>query len=175
MDMDQLERLFLQSYQKAYRAAKCILFDSATAEDAVSEALIRMFRALERGKPIENAEAYFMRITVNEAKRICKQHKELPCDNVLDYLETGCITEEPNAEDAAYNLLMAVNRLGSNLALPIKLHYYGGFSEKEVAQLLHVSYGAVKTRISRAKAKLKIALRVQDEEIRGAYHENCNG
>ncbi|MDL2237497.1 RNA polymerase sigma factor [Christensenellaceae bacterium OttesenSCG-928-K19] len=167
-----LEQVFEQSYKKAYRAAKAVCFDAQGAEDAVSEALVRLMGAMQKRR-IDNAEAYFVRIAINEAKRIRAKQREIPIDDLNAYLNSITTQNEETYvyREAARELRKAVDSLGQKLALPIKLYYYGGFSELETADLLGISYSAVKTRLFRARQKLKVLLTPEDSTIGGEYHE----
>lgn len=66
-----LETLFKNVYPKAYRAEKSICLSRHMAEDAVSEALVRMMNAQKRRLVFGGGECYFMKIVVNESKRLC--------------------------------------------------------------------------------------------------------
>ena len=169
---DALDTLFKESYQKAYRAAKCICFDGGMAEDVVAEALLRMWKTLKSGRNLDNAEAFFLRVTVNEAKRLALRRSDIPSDKIADYLDEliMCHDETLMYAEEAKRLLFAVNSLPVKLALPVKLHYYGGFSEKEASKMLGVSYAAIKTRLHRARQKLKECLLGEN----GNYGGRCN-
>lgn len=166
----ELEELFTRAYQRAYRAAKSICLNRHLAEDAVSEAAVRMLDAMRRGSVRADADAYFIRIAVNEAKRICMKRREIPTDDIAAYLDACGIHTEFDSE-AAKALLEAVNRLGEKLRIPIQLHYFGGFSEAETARSLGISYSAVKARIMRGRKKLKEMLSWEENMEGGVSHE----
>lgn len=166
---EELEALFLKLYGKAYRAAKSICFDRQMAEDAVSEAFVRLLHASRKGRIWGGGEQYFMKIAVNEARRINARRKELPSENIAEYLEASGAEKEDR--EAAQALLEAVNRLGEKFSLPIRLHYYGGFSEKEVAQLLGISYSAVKARMMRGRKRLRVLIEQETAEKGGTCHD----
>lgn len=169
----EIEQIFQSSYHIAYRAAKAICMDAALAEDAVSEALLRMWKRLQKQNGVENAQAYFVRIAVNEAKRVVAKQVGISSQNIEDYADRVAAQNDDSLvyREAAAELLREVEKLPKGMRLPIKLHYYGGFSEKEAAQMLGISYAACKTRLSRARAKLKAVLEKERQQTGGEYHE----
>ncbi len=166
----ELEKIFERAYQRAYRAAKSICLNRHLAEDAVSEAAVRMLRAMRRGSVRADADAYFVKIAVNEAKRACARQRELPMDDIAAYLDArGAHTAFER--EAIRTLAAAIDALGEKLRLPIQLHYFGGFSELETARMLGISYSAVKARMMRGRQKLKETLERENATEGGVHHE----
>ena len=59
-------------------------------------------------------------------------------------------------EQADYTaLFLAVMRLEKHYRVPLYLHYYEGYTVKEIAQLLSLPENTVSSRLHRARAKLK--------------------
>lgn len=160
---NELRELVDGCYAKAYRAAKAICLDAHTAEDAVAEALARVWKAAEKHGLSQHAEHYFLKIAVNEAKRLRGKRRDIPSEEIGAYLDARQAEDQEREEARA--LLEAVGRLPEKLGEPIRLHYYGGFSEKEVARLLGISYSAVKARMMRGRRELRKMLE----------QENCGG
>lgn len=170
MENNEFEKLFSRCYRKAYRAAKSICFNRHLAEDAVSEAAIRMMSALRKGFVRADADHYFIKIAVNEAKRLCAKTREYPTDDISAYLEVRSAQAEYDRESMRL-LIESVGKLNQKLRLPIQMHYFGGFSEVETARLLGISYSAVKARIMRARQKLKEMLEREEIPEGGIKHE----
>ena len=63
------------------------------------------------------------------------------------------------------DLAGAVSSLEETLRLPIVLYYAGGYSVREIAQLLDASESAVKMRLLRARDILRERLNEEDESI----------
>ncbi len=148
----ETERLYQTAFRRAYGAAKSICMNRQLAEDAVSEALIRLIRLEQRGKLRPQAEALFLKITVNEAKRIVGKRKIEY--EYQPYLDARYDTSAPERE-TALDLMKKLEALSAKLAIPLKLHYYAGFTHLEIAQMLGIRVDAVKQRISRGRAKLR--------------------
>ena len=165
--LQKVEEVYHRSFGKAYRAAKSICLNKQLAEDAVSEAVVRLMKLAEKGRLRSEAENLFITIAINEAKRILsKRPAEYEYQEYLD-ARSCCDVEQ---REQALDLLTKINTLPSTLNMPLKLHYYGGFSYGEISEALKISLDAVKKRVSRGRQKLKEMYR-DDEDMDGGFHE----
>lgn len=156
--------LFESWYPRAYRIAKSICLNRAGAEDAVQEALIRLWRVLPRlGEPA-TADRYFYRTVANEARRLLSRQRHAETELRGFYGESGDPTGDDLA-DARAALRKAVERLPEKLRSAILLHYFGGFGEAETAELLGASLSAVKMRLLRGRQRLRTLLEQWGYEV----------
>lgn len=78
------------------------------------------------------------------ANRLNSSYEELANDD----LTSGFNMEEQS-------MFAAINRLPDTYRTALYLHYYEGYSFKEIAKMLHLSVSAVSMRISRGRDQLK--------------------
>lgn len=138
------EALVTQNENRLYRAALAILGDSHEAEDAVQDAFVRY---LEKAPgDLENPSAWLTRVLVNG----CKSRLRLAWRRVGPLPET---LPAPGPEER--------EELEELFSLPpedravIHLHYYEGWSTDEIAQMLGQRPGTVRSRLFRARERLK--------------------
>ena len=138
------ETLVTQQENRLYRAALAILGDPHEAEDAVQDAFLRF---LERAPgDLENPGAWLTRVLVNG----CKSRLRLAWRRVGPLPET---LPAPGPEER--------EELEELFSLPpedravIHLHYYEGYSTGEIARMLGLRPGTVRSRLSRAREKLR--------------------
>lgn len=62
---------------------------------------------------------------------------------------------EKSIEERTGEMWEAVLTLDEEYGKVVILYYYEGFSTKEIARILHIPEGTVKSRLSRARSKLK--------------------
>lgn len=141
-----------------FRLARSILRRDADAEDAVAEAVLRSFAHLDALQKKESVKSWLMRITANEAYRILYRHRDLvPLDEVV---------REPAAPernmDGEMGLWDHVKALPDTLRAPVVLFYYEDMPVSEIADVLALSPGAVKTRLSRARVLLRMRMEQED-------------
>lgn len=130
-----------------YRFAYSILRNETDAEDAVSEAVTKGYENLDKLRDKSKMKAWMMSILSNEAKKIYKRKKIFVQEEFLLELEAE--------KGKDYELWDVVTSMPRNFSEIIILYYYEGFSTKEIAQILRIAEGTVKSRLSRAREKMK--------------------
>ena len=148
MDRETFSRLIREYTPALYRLALGILHNREDAEDVVSESVLKAYEKLSTLRKPESFRAWLMQITFNEAKRVYAKNKRYTLtENIEDYM--------PAFEDEHHELWDIVMELDIDYREVIILYFYEQFSIKEIAQILHIPEGTVKSRLSRAKKKLK--------------------
>lgn len=143
-----------------FRLARSILGRDADAEDAVAEAVLRGLTRLNSLQKQGSVKSWLMSITANESYRLAsRQRDELPLER-----QTG----EPEAPrqnmDEELGLWEYVKALPETLRAPVVLFYYEDLTVDEIANILFLSPGAVKTRLSRARALLRTWLQKEESQ-----------
>lgn len=134
-----------------YRAARALLPCDADAEDAVGEAVLLAWQSFPRLRDPKAARAWLVKITINCARA---QHRRTGRVTCLEDLE-GVAGEY---HDPAPTLWDAVCRLPEEQRSVVTLFYYEDWTVAQIARQLHVPQGTVKSRLSRAREKLRTML-----------------
>ena len=145
----------------AFRTAWLITRSTADAEDAAQEAFVKAYYALGRFRAGEAFRPWLLRIASNEAKnrRRSAGRRERLALRVAD--ERGPGDAAPSPETAAVelerreDLLAALERLPERERMVVACRYLLELSEAETATSLGVRPGTVKSRLSRALARLR--------------------
>ena len=141
-----------------YRVAYGLLLNRADCADAVQEALLRAWE--KRGSLRETAyfETWLTRILINECYGMLRRRRAaLPLDGLPEP------AAPPDADPALHD---AIARLDRKLRLPVVLHYMEGYGVDDIARMLRVPSGTIKTRLARARALLRLQLTDEHEEGR---------
>jgi RNA polymerase sigma factor (sigma-70 family) len=159
----------VQRYQQiAFRTAYVVTGSAADAEDAAQEGFVKAFRALGRFRPGAELRPWLLRIVANEARNRARssgrRHRlEL---RMTEGFRPGDAAPSPEAvavaSDERRRLLAQVNALGEDDRLVIASRYFLELSGAETAAALGILEGTVKSRLSRALARLRA--RVEEEE-----------
>lgn len=163
--------LFLQWYPKAWRVSRSLCRDRAMAEDALQEALIRFWRSLPRIREADRAEGYFLRIVLNETRRLMARRVETPEEGVEAAGEARSAEQVASGRESRRELLRAVEALPAKLSEALRLHYWGGFTVAEVAKLTYATPSSVKMRLKRGRAALKQELEREQSALEAMAHE----
>jgi RNA polymerase sigma-70 factor (ECF subfamily) len=131
-----------------------ILRDRHLAEDAMQEALMDIWRKLPRLRDPERFDAWSYRFLVHacyaESKRRRDRFEALPPEPIRAD-GTGLIDDRDQLERGFASLSVEHRAV-------LVLRYYADLSVDEVAEALGISPGTVKSRLNRARAKLRLAL-----------------
>jgi RNA polymerase sigma-70 factor (sigma-E family) len=124
----------------------------AEAEDLAQTTLVRCYQAWSKVRRAHHRDAYVYRILVNcyRDSRRRRWWAEKPTDRVPDRPE-GDRTAQVDTADA---VARALARLSAPYREAVVLRYYAQLSEQQIAEALHIAPGTVKSRLSRALAKL---------------------
>ena len=139
-----------------FRAARSILDSDADAEDAVGEAVLRAWQSWDRLRARGAVRAWLLKIAVNCAYEQRRKTGRVDC---TDQLEAPA--PFPNL-DARCDLWTALTRLPRDQRAVVVLFYYEDMTEEQIASLLAVLRGTVKSRLSRAREHLRRLLREEE-------------
>ena len=135
-----------------YCAARVLLDSDADAEDAVSEATLRAWQAFGRLRDEKPLKGWLIKITVNCAYEHHRRGARVTYTDDLEPLAGG-------AEDRHdFTLWDAVCRLPADYRVATVLYYYEDMTTAEIAKALGVREGTVRSRLSRARSRLRTLL-----------------
>ena len=139
------ETLVTENENRLYRAALAILGDRQEAQDAVQDAFLRYLeKAPER---LDDPAAWLMRVLVNRCRDICRRSRRRGTVPLLQELPVPGPEERQELEELY--ALPPPDRAGSHL------RYCEGRSTAEIARILGVREGTVRSRLARARARLR--------------------
>ncbi|HEY3414866.1 MAG TPA: sigma-70 family RNA polymerase sigma factor [Armatimonadota bacterium] len=161
------ELLFGRHHRRIYSIVFGMLRNDADASDATQEAFVRAFRSLDRLEAEGAYGGWLAQIAVNVCRDILKRPRivsrsldEPMTDTESEYkLEIPDWTDSPERTSINQELKDVVNRaigtLSDDHRAVITLHHIEGIDVLEIAEILGVSEGTVKSRLSRARSELR--------------------
>ena len=152
---ETISRIVWQYSPMLLRLAAARLPSAADAEDAVQEAFLKLLNRRPVFQDAEHEKAWLIRVTLQRAADIRRRKAhETP-------LDTGMEASDPEPAPET-KLLFAVRALPERYGAVIHLHYYEGYSIKEIAKLLGLPAPTVGTRLARGRERLRQMLK-EDE------------
>lgn len=139
--------------RRLYRVCATLLKSDADCADAVQEALLKAWRGRGSLRHEEFFETWLTRIAINECKRMLRARRPTA--------ELDARMPAPPAPDG--ELREALMELDERLRIAFVLHYVNGFDVNETARILHVAPGTVKSRLHRARKRLRTLLGEDDD------------
>lgn len=157
MDRDDFASRVIAAEPTLYHISKSILKNDCDCADAVQEAIATAYGKLGDLRDERYFKTWLCRILIHECYRVYRANrKTVP-------LEEAAQVEADPGQSRDPGLFAAVMALREELRLVITLHYAEGFGVAEIADMLRIPEGTVKSRLSRARAELRSAL--EEKEV----------
>jgi RNA polymerase sigma-70 factor (ECF subfamily) len=156
----------------AARTAYVITGSDADAEEAAQEGFVKAYYALDRFHAGAPFRPWLLRIVANEAINRRKAAGRRPTVELSVALDRPSPDTALSPEGAALaserreTVLAALRRMGEEDRLVIAYRYFFDLSEAEMAEALGVARGTVKSRLSRALARLRQLIGAMPEDDR---------
>lgn len=172
-------RLVIQYQELAYNVARRIMGNPQAAEDITQESFIAAYKALNRFRG-GSFKSWLLRIVTNRCYDELRRHKRRPqssIDDLTEENESAPFLRSPEDTPEQYQqraeLAEAIERclqdLPEDQRVAAVLCDVEGYDYNEIAGILSVSLGTVKSRISRARSKLRECLQKVQELLPRQY------
>lgn len=149
-----------------YRLALRLLNNAPEAEDAVQHIMMKMWQKKDELDDIENVKAFVMKALRNDCLNRLKKEQTI-VQHHGQFAKTQSLSTEVSPGNMVELIKGAINKLPEKQRVTIHLCDVEGFDTKEIAGLLDIDEGAVRTNLSRARQKIKMQLiKLQEYEER---------
>lgn len=153
---EALARRLVSDYSnQLLRLAYSLLNSVPDAQDICQEVLIKRLNCSEQFKDGSHERAWLVRVTINACKNILRS----PWRRRIVALNAAA--EQPSFQPEVGGVLEEVQRLPVRDREVLVLYYYMGYDTKEIGVVLNISADTVRTRMKRARQKLKHELEGQ--------------
>jgi RNA polymerase sigma-70 factor (sigma-E family) len=150
--------IYSEHYRSLVRLASFLVRDNATAEEVVQDSFVAMHGAWRRLRDTDKALSYLRQSVVNRSRSVLRHRM------VVDKNTPKPPPDMPSAEHGAIIQLERSAVVSALRGLPerqreaLVLRYYGDLSEAQIASVMGISRGAVKSHTARAMAALRAVL-----------------
>ena len=154
-DREAFALLFEQYKNLVYKTAYLMLGESAEAEDALQEIFVQVYRSLSGFDPGKaKFTTWLYRVTFNYCLNY--RRKKRPLTLPFEEISPALKSEFPGARMAEEELLQqAIGTLTDKQRAVVILRYLGDLPYAEIAQILDIPLGTVKSRIDLALKTLR--------------------
>lgn len=146
---------YLRVHQQAlFRTAYLLTGNVHQAEDVLQASLVKLYAAWDRASAAQNLDAYVRRIIINEHTSLWRRawkRREISTDEFFNP-PSHEDTYDDGVADEVWQLLSSLPRKARAVVV---LRYYEQLTEPEVADLMGIAVGTVKSQCSRALATLR--------------------
>ncbi len=183
-DVAAYNRLVLQYQGLVYNVVYRIIGEPQGAEDMTQEAFISAYQALNRFRG-GNFKAWLLRIATNACYDELRRHKRRPQSSLDELTEENdsfaflrSPEEGPEAQQMRLEMMRAIEHclddLPDDQRVTAVLRDIEGYDYNEIADITSSSLGTVKSRLSRARSKLRDCLQGFMELLPAEYRLQTN-
>jgi RNA polymerase sigma-70 factor, ECF subfamily len=151
-----VERLITAIWPQCFRLAASLIGDRSLAQDAAQESCVIVHRKIASVRSAEAFGAWLYRVVTRESSRVLRGHagtRALPCDQ-------GSTTDTSSSVD----VWRALAELSPPLREVTVLYYFDDLKTEEIAHVLTIAHATVRSRLARARERLRVLLDDYDLE-----------
>lgn len=156
MNVQQVLERMQRIERKLYSISYGILKNNADCEDALQEALIKVWRHRDTLRNEAVFERWVIRIVINECKQLLRRTKRHRHSELHEQ-----IAAPPEPDRTLYDALLT---LEDKYRLPIILHHLEDYPIREVAEMLDEPIETIKSQLCRGRMLLKAQIGEEEEK-----------
>jgi len=167
-NLDALGELYDRHQHIVYRTALAIVGDESAAGDLLQDVFLRVNRFAMRIDPDRPIEPWLYRVTTNLTYTWLKRRKRWllrPIEDMAEWL-TSSKKNSPSyyleRNEEWQGVYKAVASLALRHRVVIVLHYFNDLSLQEIAEILEIPVGTVKSRLHYGRRALRMYLEAED-------------
>lgn len=173
-DESAFAEFYSQTYKYVYSRAKCMFSDEEEVQDLVQEVYLALYR---NATTIQSSESIFgwLKTTTfyQGTKMLKKRRKEVLLSEDGEEMFEAIPDDEPEIEEGYMNqedvevIRECINRLSDEQKTVLLAYYYDNLKVNEIADILSLSAGTVKSRLYLARKNLQV--HIEEEEKKRGY------
>ena len=161
-DKEAFSRVIQNVKVKLYKTAMAILKNDDDAYDAIQETLISAYKNINKLEHTEFFETWIIRILINKCYDVIKKNQKIVNINEKISEEVDSFYEMYSTES---ELELILNKIEKDLKMVTVLYYYDELPVKEIAIILNIPEGTVKSRLSRARKSISEIYKLGGENV----------
>lgn len=157
MNKEQFTRLTLDAEATMFHVAFSILHQEQDCCDAVQEAVTKAYAGRDTLKNPAYFKTWIIRILLNECYALLrKQKRQIPVEEEMLDAQTDLCSY---IKEEYLDLYRAIRALKERERICVILYYIEDYSVRQIAQILHIPEGTVKSRLRKSRIQLKDLLK----------------
>ena len=167
-DKEAFISIINEHLQMMYKVAKTRLTSEEDIGDAIQETILSAYKSICVLKNTSYFKTWLIKILINKCNDIIlKNKKVIYVEDYYESIENEDLLEAKVSIEENIVFNETLNSLDESYKTVIVLYYVSGFNTREISEILKEKEGTIKSRLSRARQKLKeIYLKSYNEENR---------
>lgn len=154
-DKQSLETFVKGIEKRLYIIAMARLMNEADAKDATQEALIKIYTRIKQLNNMDSIMAWATKILINECNNILKRRKKIEFSFDDFEMEKYLKDDEYIEIENDHNFFELIEHLTMEERTILTMYYSEDYTTKEISEILKVNENTIRTKIKRAKLKIK--------------------
>ncbi|MES0362292.1 MAG: RNA polymerase sigma factor [Anaerolineales bacterium] len=175
-NLDALGEIYDRHRHLVFRTALAICNDPEAAADLLQDVFLRLHRFAARVDPDRPLEPWLYRVTANQTYTWVKRHQRWshPLEEIAEWLSSGVkhspqyITEQG---DESKRIQAAIAKLSLPHRVVVVMYYINDLSLHEIAEILEIPEGTVKSRLHYGRRALRNQLGLDSLSVRETGYE----
>jgi RNA polymerase sigma-70 factor (ECF subfamily) len=169
-DMHACEKIYRKFHKQAFTVAARICNNRELAQDVTQEAFISAFKRMHQYRGDAPFWAWLRRVIVNHAVSALRKQPRHDAIELEDYMSPA--NGDQNGMGQCMDLDQALQQLDDEDRMVVWLHDVEGYKHLEIAKLVGKTESYSKTRLNRARARLRTL--ISDSETAIAQNATLN-
>lgn len=132
-----------------FRTAMCYVKNKADADDIMQEVFLKLYTSSTYFENDAHAKAWLIKVTAN----MCRNMLKSPWRRFTQPIEAAeNMTAEVKKDNGLVNIIM---KMKSKNRIMLYMHYFEGYSTREIAEILGIKENAVTSQLYRGRKQLK--------------------
>lgn len=156
-DKDAFTNIILQMQNELYAISRTRLKKEEDINDAIQETILKAFKNIHKIQNPLFFKTWLIKILINTCNSIYNKRKKYTISFDSKIFENTVESYNDDIMDVNNNLdfFLLIRDLTYEERLILTLYFYNKYTTKQISILLHINENTVRTKISRAKLKLK--------------------
>ena len=154
-DNQAFSELIIKMENELYKIARTRLKNEDDIKEAVQETIMKAYTSLKKLRENKFFKTWIIRILINECNNIYKKNKKNDFEEYDENTIRVQTVNELNTKIDNLDFFILIDNLNYAERIVLTLFYLEEFSTKEIAKILKEPEATIRTRLSRARNKLK--------------------
>lgn len=170
-DESAFATIYNQTYKYVYSRAKCMFSDEEEVQDLVQEVYLALYRNAANIQSSESIFGWLKTTTFYQGtKMLRKKRKEVLLSEESEELFEAIPDDEPQIEEDYMNkedvevIRECINRLSDEQKTVLLAYYYDNLKVDEIADMLEMSAGTIKSRLYLARKNLQVHIETEEKK-----------
>ncbi len=158
-DINAFEDIILYYKNDLYKIARTRLNRNEDIDDAIQETILSAYQSLNKLINVSKFKSWIITILINKCNYIYKQNVNIIS---YDYIEGEKLILTSEELDSNIEFDDLLNELDKDEKTILVLYYCEGYKTIEIAKMMHINNSTVRTKMHRARKKLKL---IEEENV----------